>query len=61
MDMDSEGQSTCFSGAKVPTSQHWTWNPSSLTGTVDSTYKVTDCGLQKGYKSTSNVTFIKAS
>lgn len=58
--MDKEGQSTCWGDTRVLTSQHWTWDPNTSTGTVDSTYEVPACGLPKGYKTTSNVTFRKA-
>lgn len=58
--MDKDGQATCSDGAQVPTSQHWTWDPNALTGTVDSTYKAAGCGLPKGYRTVFNVTFRKA-
>lgn len=59
--MDKEGQSTCSEPSQVPTFQHWTWDPNTLAGTVDSTYKVAGCGLPQGYKATSHVTFRQAS
>jgi hypothetical protein len=47
----------CPDGTQVPNalSAHYTWDPSTLAGTVQKTADAPECGDQAGYQATANV------
>ena len=62
--LDVTGETAmCQDGTQVPDalSAHYTWDPSTLAGTVQTTADTPECGDQAGYQSTDNIQLRQAS
>jgi hypothetical protein len=59
--LDAPGYSNCADGTRVPNanSQHFAWDPNTLTGTVQVTDVLAACGAQPGFHFTNSVQFKK--
>jgi hypothetical protein len=55
--LDSTESVDCDNGTSVPnaTTAHYTWDPNTLTGTIQTTDVLPACGQQPGYQTTNNL------
>ena len=61
--MDTTDPAQCPDGTQVPNalSAHYTWDPSTLAGTVQTTADTTECGDPAGYQATDKIQLRQAS